>query len=576
MLHLSPQSGPRTAVALGPATQVAVAIGFVVPCLVLVGWTFDVATLKNVLPDQPQMVPNTALAFILVSISLRLLWAETSMGRARRYAQACACAVALMSLLTLGEYVSGLDLRIDTLLFKDSLQGAGASFPGRPSPHTALSFLLVSTALLLLSARARWAQALAQLLTLAAFLIALLALVGYFYEVAFLYGITAYTGMALHTALTFVMLSLVILFARTDRGPMLVVVSDTTGGHTARHLLPPAVLIPIVTGGLIVRGARAGFYDTAFGMSLCVLASIVILCVLIWRNAKTLYQVDAERRQAECALRKAHDELETKIGERTAELSKVNETLQAEVAEHKKAEAARGQLLRRLVTAQEEERRRISRELHDQMGQYLSTMTLRLKTLRPLAAGQEPVRINLQKLEELTGKLAEEVHHLAWELRPAALDDLGLHTALQNYAEKWSGRSGIAVDFHGGGLERQRLPPEVETTVYRVVQEALTNVLKHAAARHVSVIVERRRDHVLVIVEDDGKGFEVEEVSLAPGSGRGLGLLGMRERLALVGGALSLDSSPGAGTTARARIPVSPVTEKEVFPREYFANPLGR
>ena len=228
------------------------------------------------------------------------------------------------------------------------------------------------------------------------------------------------------------------------------------------------------------------------------------------------------------------------------------------------------------LEAQEEERSRIARELHDQMGQYLSTLMLRLKTLRPLAAGQEQARDNLRKLEELTGTLVDEVHHLAWELRPAALDDLGLHTALQNYTERWSGRSGVAADFHCGGLERERLPPEVETTIYRVVQEALNNVLKHAGARRVSVVVERRRDHVLVIVEDDGRGFEVEEVSFAPGSGRGLGLLGMRERVALVGGALNLDSSPGAGTTARARIPVPPAAEKEVFPREYFANPLGR
>jgi signal transduction histidine kinase len=182
----------------------------------------------------------------------------------------------------------------------------------------------------------------------------------------------------------------------------------------------------------------------------------------------------------------------------------------------------------------------------------------------------------LQKLEELTGKLVEEVHHLAWELRPAALDDLGLQAALHNYAEKWSERSGVAVDFHGGGLERQRLPPEVETTIYRIVQEALTNVLKHAAARRVSVIVERRREHVLVIVEDDGRGFDVEAVAYAPAAARGLGLLGMRERIALVGGALDFDSAPGDGATVRARIPVVPPTEKEVFPREYFTNRLSR
>jgi signal transduction histidine kinase len=576
MLRPLTQLGPRTVAAPGPVPRAATAVGVFVPCLVLLGWATGFTALRNVLPGQPQMVPNTALAFILTSVSLWLLRTEDAAARWRRHARACAGAVALMGLLILGEYLSGLNLKVDTLLFSDSLRDAAATFPGRPSPHTAFSFLLAGAALLLLSARSRPAHGLAQLFALAVFLVALLALVGYFYEVTFLYAVTTHTGMALHTALTFVLLGLGILFARTDRGPMRVVMSDTPGGHMARHLLPPAVLVPVLIGGLIIRGARAGLYDTAFALSLCVTASIVTLAVLIWRNARTLYQVDAGRRQAESALRRAHDELEAKVGERTAELSRVNETLRAEVFEHKKAEAARGQLLRRLVTAQEEERRRISRELHDQTGQYLSALMLRLNALRPLAAGQERARDNLRKLEELTDRLVEEVHHLAWELRPAALDDLGLHTALQNYAEKWSERSGVAADFHCSGLGRERLPPEVETTVYRVVQEALTNVLKHAEARRVSVIVERRRDQVLVIVEDDGKGFEVEEVVPAPGLGRGLGLLGMRERVALVGGALKLDSSPGGGTTARARIPVPAAAEREVFPREYFANPLGR
>jgi signal transduction histidine kinase len=554
----------------------AVAEGVVVPCLALAGWTFGVATLKNVLPGQPDMVPNTALAFILTSASAWLLRSDGATARARRVARLCACGAALVGLLTLAEYASARELGIDTLLFGESLRGAGSTFPGRPSPHTALCFLLLGAALLLISTSRRRAHAFAQLLALAAFLIALLALVGYSYEVTFLYGITTYTGMALHTALTFVLLSAAVLFARADRGPVLVLTSDSPGGHMARHLLPPAVLVPVALGGLIVRGARAGLYDMAFGMSLCVTASIATLAVLIWRNARALHGVDAGRRRAESELRRARDDLEAKVAARTAELSKVNETLKAEAAEHRRVEAERVKLLKRLVTAQEEARRRISRELHDQLGQYLSTMMLRIKTLQPLAAEDEPVRAGLSKLEELTGVLVDEVHHLAWELRPAALDDLGLQTVLQNYTEKWSERSGIAVDFHSGGLERRRLSPEIETTVYRIVQESLTNVLKHAEARRVSVIVERRRDHLLVIVEDDGKGFAACDAPHAQGSGRGLGLLGMRERVALVGGQLSLDSSPGCGTTARVRIPVPPAApEKEVFPREYIANRVG-
>jgi signal transduction histidine kinase len=553
----------------------ATVLGIAVSCLVLTGWALDIKTLKTVFPGQPQMVPNTALAFILSSVSLWLLRAEPAPAESRRAARACACVVALMSLLTLGEYLSGLDLKIDRLLFRESLGGAGASYPGRPSPHTALCFLLAGSALIFLSARGGRAHRFAQPLAAVTLLVALLALVGYFYEVTFLYGITAYTGMALHTALTFVLLSLGILFARTDRGLMAVVMGGTAGGHMARHLLPAAVIVPVVLGGLIVRGARAGLYDTAFAMSLCVTTSIVTLGGLICRNARALHRTDAERRRAEGDLRRAHDELEVKVGERTAELSEVNRTLQSEVAEHRKAEAARAQLLRRLVTAQEEERRRISRELHDHLGQHLSTMMLCLKTLRPAEAGG-PARTGLQRLEELTAQLVEEVHHLAWELRPAALDDLGLQAALHNYVEKWSERTRVAADFHGSNLERQRLPPEVETTIYRIVQEALTNVVKHAAAQHVSVIAERRREHVLVIVEDDGKGFDAEATARAPAAGRGLGLLGMRERVALVGGTLDFDSALGGGAIVRARIPAPPPTEKEVFPREYFKNRPGR
>src|SRR5215212_738544 len=472
MAHAPPKHAHTHAPALGPAHRLAVAAGVIVPCLALAGWTFGVATLKNVLPGQPDMVPNTALAFLLTSASLWLLRSEEATRRARLFARVCACGAALVGLSTLAEYLSGLDLGTDTLLFGESLRGgAGASFPGRPSPHTSLCFLLVGASLLLLSSSRRRAHAFAQLLALGAFLVALLALVGYSYQVTFLYGITTYTGMALHTALTFVLLSSAALFARADRGPVLVLMSDSPGGHMARHLLPPAVLIPFALGGLIVRGARAGLYDMAFGMSLCVTASIATLAVLIWRNARAMHSVDAGRRRAEGELRKAHDDLEAKVAERTAELSRVNETLKAEVAEHKRVEAERVQLLKRLVTTQEEARRRISRELHDQLGQYLSTMMLRVKTLQPLVASNEPVRADLLKLEELTGILVDEVHHLAWELRPAALDDLGLQTVLQNYTEKWSERSGVAVDFHSGGLKRRRLPPEVETTVYRIVQE---------------------------------------------------------------------------------------------------------
>jgi two-component system, NarL family, sensor histidine kinase FusK len=229
----------------------------------------------------------------------------------------------------------------------------------------------------------------------------------------------------------------------------------------------------------------------------------------------------------------------------------------AEVIERQQAEVARNQLLQQLTTAQEEERRRISHELHDQMGQHLTALNLGLKSLKELFAGRSSAIDLWQQLQAIVNELAGEVHRLAWELRPTALDDLGLHATLLNYVKEWSERYSIEVDFHSRGLDSERLPSHIETTIYRVVQEALTNVVKHAQAGRVSLIIERHHDRVLTIMEDDGCGFDAEAIMNAPDERSHLGLLGMQERVALVGGELSLESAPGRGTTLFIRIPIA-------------------
>lgn len=228
-----------------------------------------------------------------------------------------------------------------------------------------------------------------------------------------------------------------------------------------------------------------------------------------------------------------------------------------DITARKHVEEERALLLRRLVTAQEEEQRRLSRELHDQMGQSIAALLLGLKALDDSAQFKSTEINRLHQLQDLTNQLAHVVHHLASSLRPTALDDLGLDTALSNHVEEWSERTGIRADLHCNGLIQQRLSPQVETTVYRIVQEALTNVLKHAKAQNVSVIVEHRGNRVRAIVEDDGSGFDVEAMIQKPLSERRLGLMGMKERASLVGGRLDIESAPGAGTTVILYIPIS-------------------
>jgi signal transduction histidine kinase len=226
-------------------------------------------------------------------------------------------------------------------------------------------------------------------------------------------------------------------------------------------------------------------------------------------------------------------------------------TVFLDITDRHRAEEERTELLRRIVTTQEDERRRIARELHDQMGQHITALMLWIKALGdgPGEATADRDR-QFHRLREMIDEIGREAHRIALELRPTALDDLGLHSALLNHVEEWSERYRIDVDFQNSGLNHRRLGPEVETTIYRIVQEALTNVVKHANAARVGLVIEDGPEHLVAIVEDDGVGFDPESVP-----GLGMGLLGMKERVALVGGTLQVESAPGCGTTLLIRIP---------------------
>ena len=219
-----------------------------------------------------------------------------------------------------------------------------------------------------------------------------------------------------------------------------------------------------------------------------------------------------------------------------------------DITGRRRGEQARRQLMQRIVDAQEEERARISRELHDQLGQNLTALKLGLAAL-PSGTGETDA---VTPLQELADTLMRQVHRLAWELRPSVLDDLGLEAALRRYLDEWSRHGGVEVDFHCNRL-RERIPPALETTLYRVAQEALSNVRRHARARRVSVLLERDERHVAIIVEDDGIGFDAEDGETQR---ERLGLLGMRERVTLVAGTFTVESTPGHGTTIFARVPL--------------------
>lgn len=209
------------------------------------------------------------------------------------------------------------------------------------------------------------------------------------------------------------------------------------------------------------------------------------------------------------------------------------------------------QMSSHVLTAQEEERTRIARELHDDTAQALTSVLVRLRLLER-SAEDKRLRSGLAELRDLTVETLEGVRRLAIDLRPPMLDDLGLEAAIQSHVQDFSRQRQINVNFTSSGLGR--LPPNVELVLYRVVQEALSNVAKHAGASRVETRLSRKGRTLRLLVEDDGCGFDVE---VAKGSRQsGLGLFGMEERLALIGGTLRVDSSPGKGTRLSAEVPL--------------------
>jgi len=262
-----------------------------------------------------------------------------------------------------------------------------------------------------------------------------------------------------------------------------------------------------------------------------------------------------ERKEAEKALRRAHDELEERVNERTVELLNVNETLLTEVHERVAAEERARHLMRQIVTAQEDERRRVARDLHDQLGQQLTGLRLKLESHKKRRCVDDTETCEeIEEIQSLAKRIDDEVDFLAWELRPVSLDELGLATALATFVREWSKHFGIPAEFHTTDSDQDRLPPEAEINFYRIAQEALNNIYKHARASNVDVIFERRDLHATLIIEDNGRGFDASEE--AQTDNKQIGLINMRERASFVGGTLEIESQPGGGTTVFARVPV--------------------
>lgn len=330
------------------------------------------------------------------------------------------------------------------------------------------------------------------------------------------------------------------------------------------------IAVPIRMRGLPIGAVRLGISRAPvdrvlWEQTLKVLGVLFLLMLLgiggIWRFSRRMVQPiqrlrdSAQAVQAGDLTRRVTVDRPDEIGELAAAFNAMTAELARSHTELERKEEMRARLLEQVITAQEDERKRIARELHDETSQALTSLMVGLKVLeqRPDLADDKEA---LADLRALTAKTLDAVHDLSLQLRPSVLDDLGLVPAMERLVAEFGRAHGIPIALETNLRTGGRLPSAMETTLYRIGQEALTNVARHAGARSASLILERREGVVTLILEDDGLGFDVASRLADAGDRRPLGIFGMRERATLLGGALTIESTPGTGTTVFVEIPL--------------------
>ena len=464
-------------------SKLSAAAVFLTGLAVLAGWAFDVPALKSIDPAMVTMKANTALCFALIGASLWLRQAGPSGSPGIRVGWACGALVALIGLLTLAEYLSGYDMRIDQLLFKEDAGAVATFHPGRMAPNTALCFLAIGAALLLLDVKAGglW---LSEPMIQVAGLIGTTSLVGYIYGVTEFTGLASYTKMAVHTAVAFVVTYIGLIAARRDRGLARMFAYDSPGGMLMRWLLPAVVVFLVFVGWLRLAGERLGLYSTAFGTALFTVVRVVVIGAIVTVIAQALHELDSKRRQAAQAIERLNEELKR----RSVELEAANKELEAfsySVSHDLRAPLRHIDGFSKLLLEEH------GPELSDQAQHYLTRV-------------RDGARRMGQLVDDLLSLSRVGRQQLRWQI-------VGLNSLVEEVRRDLKPEmEGRQIDWKVGELPFVECDPAL---IKQVFANLLSNALKFSRPRERAVMevgTMTRDGQTVVFVRDNGVGFSMK------------------------------------------------------------------
>jgi signal transduction histidine kinase len=569
------------------ASVVSMALG----SLVLLGWVFDLALLKNVPSAPAPMYPNTAICFIALGLSLWLSQKQTSqlgnVNLPRLFAaQICAMFATLIGSVTLAEYIFGFNAGIDDLLFRKALRAVPVPFPGRMAHVTGLEFVIFGIAVVLLNAESWGRQRIALYFALIGTVIGLITLVGYVYGAEALYQFSAFSSVELQTALLFTLFGFAILCARPNHGPLSTVISRNLGGSIARRILPLVLSLPFFIGWLRLQGQRAGLYGTESGLAISTISDVLIFAALVWIGSSSLNKADAERLRTTTQLKGANEELkllneslEQRVGDRTAQLRAANIELETEIAERKKIERALYDRNIGLQNAAEAKDRFLANMSHE-----LRTPLNGILGFAEFLVDGKPGKVNPKQKEYLedilnSGKhllqLISDVLDLAkvgagkMELNPEKFSLAEAIAEVCAVTKPIAQKKSIHIEVHiAPGLNDVILDKQ---KLKQILYNLLSNAIKfNHDGGNVSILAEPTDpDCFKLVVNDTGVGIKAEDSGrlfkefeqLDSGTSRhyegtGLGLALTRKIVELQGGTIEMESEVGKGSTFTVILPV--------------------
>ncbi|WP_375770178.1 HAMP domain-containing histidine kinase [Archangium gephyra] len=528
--------------------------------VVLIAWLAGIESLKGLRPGLPTMKANTALGFMLSGATLVLVGLPEPTAFTRRAAQVGAGLVILLSGLTFAQYVFDVDLGIDRLLVEDPRRGVELGYPGRMAPNTALCFILLGVSLLCIEVKTRLVGWPSQYLAALAALITLVGFVGYLYGQQEFPGLSRYAQMAVHTTVCFLLLSVGVFFARPDRGFMRVITHSGLGGVLSRWLLLPALVLPVLLGGLALMGYRAGAYALPFALALIAVGNAVAFTALVWGASFALDKAEVRRQRAE------EERMRLEAREQAARAEAA-----AQHRERSRAEAAEREA-QRAVRTREEVLAIVSHDLKNPLGSISLTTQLMRRLLPPGAEGER-----LLKHTHTIERSVERMDRLIKDLLDMASLQAGqFKLVLGRYAVDDLVRDGLVL-LEPLAIEkrvelRTRLPRErywVECDrdrFFQVLSNLVGNALKFTPeGGTVTVQVVPGEGFIRFCVKDTGPGIPAEalphlfepfwQVEGTGKKGTGLGLTISRGLVMAHGGSLEVESEQGQGSTFSFTLP---------------------